>query len=298
MRRDDLNDLTAFAAVAEVGSFTKAAGRSGLSQSALSRAVRNLEDRHGVALLIRSTRKVALTDAGESLLATVQPALQAMEDELEALERWRDRPADRLRLATTFAGALTILGPTLRSFLLANPQVELEFHTQETVADLVSGRYDAGIRPTTEVPKDAIAVPVGKEVRPMVVAAPEYLTKYPPPKNPEDLSRHRCIGFRIPEGGPVKGWSFERAGEVLEISVNGGPIFNDRSLIEMAALGGLGLAQLSEAQVAGHVRAGRLQQVLEPFSAPSYRHHLYYSGRRNMRPALRQLIEALTEDAD
>jgi DNA-binding transcriptional LysR family regulator len=294
MHRDDLTDLTAFAAVAEVGSFTKAAAKSGLSQSALSRAVRHLEDRHGVALLVRSTRHVALTDAGEALLATVQPALQAIEDQLGQLENWRDRPAGRLRLTMIRMAANTVLGPVLQSFLAEHPEVELEVHADDRFLDIVSGRFDAGIRFGPHLENEMVAVPVGGKMRPVVVGSPAYLAEIEAPASPDDLSRHRCIRYRMPGNGPLYDWHFERGEEAWDVPVSGGPIFNDGQLIEMAALKGCGLAYLFEDQVADHLRTGRLQQVLEPFCAPFPGYHLYYHSRRHLRPALRRLIDTLT----
>lgn len=293
MQRDDLTDLTAFAAVAEVGSFTKAAARSGLSQSALSRAVRHLEDRHGVALLVRSTRHVGLTDAGEALLATLRPALHAIEDQLGQLEHWRDRPAGRLRLTIVRMAANTVLGPVLRPFLTANPEVELEVHADDRSLDIVSGRFDAGIRFGPDLRDAMVALPIGGHLRPVVVGSPAYLAEIPAPTSPDDLSHHRCIRYRMPDGGPLYDWHFERGEQVWDVAVGSGPVFNDGQLIEMAALRGCGLAYLFEDQVTDHLRTGHLLRVLEPYCVPFAGYHLCYYGGRPVRPALRQLIDTL-----
>lgn len=295
MHLDDLADLTGFSMVAELHSFTRAAEHLGISQSALSRAVRNLETRYGVILLARTTRSVSTTEAGQALLETVRPSLEAIEDQLSRLERWRDRPAGRLRLTMIRQAALTVLWPVLPKFLADNPDVEVEICSDDRFTDLVSNRLDAGIRFGLHVEKDMVAMPVGKPIRAAVVGAPAYFVVRSIPLAPSDLAEHQCINYRLPGNGAIRPWRFTANGVHKDIDVNGAPIFNDAELIENAVLDGMGLAYLFEDQVAEHIRSGRMKRVLEDWCAPFPGYHLYYPERRQVRPALRRLIEILKE---
>jgi len=293
MHPDDLSDLAAFVAVAELSSCTRAATRLGMSQSALSRAVRALESRYGVPLLARTTRSVATTEFGQALFESVRPSLQAIEGQLTNMESWRVRPAGRLRLTMIRQAAITVLWPVLRDFLANNPEVEVEIVADDQFMDIVSCRFDAGIRFGQHIDRDMVAMPLGGPMRAAVVGAPHYLSRYKTPEHPSDLARHRCINYRLPGGGPIYQWRFQKGTQVVEMSVNGGPILNDGMLIQEAALDGMGLAYLFEDQVDPYLESGRLIRVLEPWCAPFPGYHLYYPERRQVRPALRTLIDTL-----
>jgi DNA-binding transcriptional LysR family regulator len=293
LRMDDLTDLIALSAVAELHSFTRAALKLSMSQSALSRTIRSLEGRYGVILLARTTRYVSTTEAGQALLEAVRPSLDVIEDQLSQLERWRKRPAGRLRLSVARQAALTVLWPVLPKFLAENPEVEIEICADDRAADLVSNRLDAGIHFSVDVDKDMVAIPVGRPMRAAVVGAPSYFAMGFTPRTPSDLQEHRCINYRTADHGLTRPWRFSSDGIHTDIKVSGGLIFDDDQLIVAAALSGMGLAYLFEDQVAHHLREGRLQRTLEDWCVSFPRYHLYYPARRQVRPALRQLIELL-----
>jgi DNA-binding transcriptional LysR family regulator len=293
MRRDELNDLAAFVAVADARSFTRAAAVLGMSPSALSHAMKALEDRLGVRLLARTTRSVAPTEAGERLLGTLRPAFGDIATGLGALASLRDKPSGLVRITTSKHAAEVVLSPVLPGFLAAYPDVRVEVTVDQGLTDIVASRYDAGLRFGENVARDMIAVRVGPEIRSVVVGAPAYFAAHPMPETPHDLATHRCINYRMPTSGNVYGWEFERDGHSLRVKVDGPLIVNDGDLSLEAALAGVGLAQLFEDVVADHVAAGRLVRVLEAWSwiAPGY--YLYFTSRRQTPPALRALIDAL-----
>ena len=293
LRMDDLADLIALSAVAELGSFTRAAIRLSISQSALSRTIRNLEERYGVILLARTTRSVSTTEAGQALLEAVRPSLDMIEDQLSHLERWRQRPAGRLRLCMARQAALTLLWPVLPKFLAENPEVEIEVCPEGCSADLVSNRLDAGIQFGMEVDKDMVAVPVGRPMRAAVVAAPSYFALHSIPLSPSDLREHRCITYRMPDSEGTRPWRFSSDDVQREIKVSAGLTFHDDQLVINAALAGMGLAYLFEDQVGHYIREGQLQRALEDWCLPFPGYHLYYPARRQVRPALRSLIDIL-----
>jgi DNA-binding transcriptional LysR family regulator len=293
MKRDELNDLAAFVAVADAMSFTRAASLLGMSPSALSHAMRGLETRLGVRLLARTTRSVRATEAGERLLRTLRPALADIGAELTALGSLRDTPAGTVRITTPRHAATSVIGPRLPRFLAAHRDIRVELTIDEGLTDIVASGYDAGIRFGEKVAKDMIALRIGPDIRSAVVAAPAYFAAHPAPETPQDLARHRCINYRLATAGGLYAWEFERAGRPLTMRVEGNLVLNDGDLILAAALSGQGVAYLFADQVAAHVAAGRLVQVLEEWcwSAPGY--HLYYPSRRQTPPALAALVAAL-----
>ncbi len=293
MKRDELSDLSAFVAVADAGSFTLAAGRLGLSPSALSHALKALEARLGVRLLARTTRAVAPTAAGERLLATLRPAFAEIDAGLTALGRLRDTPAGTVRLTTFRQAAETVVWPMLPAFLDRHPDVVVEMTIDDALVDIVADRYDAGIRIGELVAKDMIAVRVGPDIVSAVVASPAYLARHPPPRVPQDLSSHRCISYRNGRSGGLFPWEFEKDARSFQVRVEGPLVLNDSRLVLAAALAGVGLAYAFEADVAEHLATGRLIRVLAEWSwtAPGY--HLYYPGRRHVPPALAALVEAM-----
>jgi DNA-binding transcriptional LysR family regulator len=293
MRKGDFSDLAVFIAVAEEGSFTRAAAKMGLSQSALSYAVRMLEERLKVRLLSRTTRSLSLTNAGERLLNGLRPAFDHIDGELAALTALHDKPAGTIRITTFRHAAKTVLWPVLSKLLPDYPDISVEISLEEGLTDIVAGRFDAGIRLGEQVQKDMVAVKVGPDLRMAVVGSPSYFAKYKAPETPRDLGDHRCASYRQTTGGGLFAWEFERDGVELEVRVNGPLIFNDGEMLEAAALDGLALACTFESQVSHHIAAGRLVRVLEDWCPPFAGYHLYYPSRRQHTPAFAVLLKAL-----
>lgn len=293
MKRDELNDLAAFVAVADEESFTRAAARLGMSPSALSHAMKGLEGRLGLRLLARTTRSVRATEAGERLLGTLRPALAEIGAGLAALGAMRDQPAGTVRITAFRYAAVAVLWPALPAFLEAYPDVRVELTIDDGLTDIVAGRYDAGVRFGERVDKDMVAVRVGPDIRTAVVASPAYLARQPPPATPRDLAAHRCINYRYATGGDLYLWEFEEDGRAFQVRVDGPLVVNDGDLILAAALAGQGIGYLFEDQVADHVAAGRLVRVLTAWCVTFPGCHLYYPSRRQTSPALAALVEAL-----
>jgi DNA-binding transcriptional LysR family regulator len=293
MLRENLNDVTAFLAVARERSFTRAAAKLGISQSALSHTVRGLEARLGLRLLARTTRSVAPTEAGERLLRTLGPRFDEIEAELISLSELRDKPAGTLRITSGEHSADTILWPALEKLLPRYPDIKVELTIDYGLTDIVAERYDAGVRLGEQVAKDMIAVRIGPDFRMAVVGAPAYFARRPAPKTPQDLTAHDCINIRLPTHGGIYAWEFEKRGRALKVRVDGQPVFNNIALRVNAALAGLGLAYLPEDQIERHVAGGRLVRMLGDWCPPFSGYHLYYPSRRQAAPAFALLIEAL-----
>lgn len=293
MKRDDLNDLAAFVAVADARSFTRAAAGLAMSPSALSHAMRALEARLGLRLLARTTRSVQATEAGERLLRTLRPAFREIGAELSALGQLRDRPSGTVRITTPKHAAVTVLWPMLPGFLETYPEVRVEVTVDDSLTDIVADRYDCGIRFGEKVARDMIALRIGPDIRSAVVGSPSYFARHPIPATPQDLAGHRCINYRFATSGSLYPWEFEADGRSIQVRVDGPLVVNDADLLTQAALAGLGLAFAHEDEVADHVAEGRLIRVLSAWSwsAPGY--HLYYTGRRHVPTALAALVEAL-----
>jgi len=293
MRRGDFSELAVFIAVAEEGSFTRAAAKLGLSQSALSYAVRVLEQRLELRLISRTTRSMSLTDAGERLLHSLRPAFDHIHSEIAALTALRDKPAGKMRITTFRHAAKTVLWPVLAKFLPQYPDISVEVDLDEGLTDIVASRFDAGIRLGEQVQKDMIAVRVGPELRMAVVGSPAYFASRKVPETPRDLNNHLCASYRQTTSGGLYSWEFERDGAELEVRVNGPLIFNDSDMLEAAALDGVALAYLFESQVCHHLAEGRLIRVLEDWCPPFPGYHLYYPSRRQHTPAFTLLVDAL-----
>jgi DNA-binding transcriptional LysR family regulator len=292
MRRGDLDDLAAFAIVARQRSFTRAAAELGLSPSALSHAMKALEQRLGVRLLARTTRSVAPTAAGEQLLQSLDPALAQLSRGLASLADWRDTPSGTVRLTTFGYAARTILAPRLPRFLLDHPDVAVEVIVEDRLIDLVAGGFDAGIRLGESVEKDMVTVKVGDDLRTVVVGTPAYFARHPPPETPADLDHHVCVNYRLLGGGGLLPWEFEESGRDLRLRVSGQLIVNDEVLAAAAVRAGAGLGYMMEHDVAAEIADGRLVQVLAPWCPRYPGCRLYYPDRR-VTPALRALIGAL-----
>jgi DNA-binding transcriptional LysR family regulator len=293
MLRENVNDLVAFLAVAREGSFTKAAAKLGLSQSALSHTVRGLETRLGLRLLTRTTRSVALTEAGDRLLRTVAPAFEEIDAELFALSALRDKPAGNFRITAGQHAVDTVLWPVLSRLLPEYPDIKVEIAVDAALTDIVTERYDAGVRLGESLEKDMIAVCVGPEMRMALFAAPSYLEKHPPPRAPRDLTAHACINLRLPTYGGLYAWEFEKDGQELRVRVDGQLTFNAPSNILTAAAAGLGLGFTLEDAAKDYLADGRLVRLLEDWCPPFPGYHLYYPSRRQLSPAFTLLVEAL-----
>ena len=293
MPRQDLNDLLAFLAVARERSFTRAAAKLGVSQSALSHTVRGLEERLGIRLLTRTTRSVSPTEAGEHLLLTVAPRFEEIEVELDALSALRDKPAGNIRITSGDHAADTILWPKLAEFLPQYPDIKVEIFLDNTLVDIVAQRYDAGVRFGEQVAKDMIAVRIGPDLGFAVVGAPSYFEKRPIPKKPQDLTDHNCINLRLPTHDALYAWDFEKGGRELKVRVDGQLVFNGTAYLLNAALAGFGLAYLPEDLAQPHIAKGRLKQVLGDWCPPYSGYHLYYPSRRQPSAAFALLVDAL-----
>ncbi|MES2253604.1 MAG: LysR family transcriptional regulator [Pseudomonadota bacterium] len=293
MRRDELADLLAFAAVAEESSFTRAAARLGTSQSALSHTVKRLEARLGLRLLTRTTRSVAATEAGERLMETLRPAFDDIDARLSALTALREKPAGTVRITTGEHAAEKVLLPALIKLLPRYPDIEVELNVDYGLTDIVKDRFDAGVRLGEQIAKDMIAVPIGPPMRMAVVGAPSYFTRHGIPKSPRDLADHICINLRLPTRGGLYAWEFEKGARKLNVRVEGQLVLNTSGLIVKAATAGLGLASLPSHIVESEIAKGRLKQVLGDWCPPFPGYHLYYPGRRQQSPALKLLVEAL-----
>ncbi|WNV07753.1 LysR family transcriptional regulator [Tardiphaga sp. 709] len=293
MARQTIDDLLAFFAVAKEASFTRAAAKLGVSQSALSHTIRGLEERLGLRLLTRTTRSVAPTEAGERLIRTIGPKLEEIDAELAAVTELREKPAGTIRITTGEHSAETIIWPALAKLLPRYPDIKAELVVDYGLIDIVAERYDAGVRLGEQVAKDMIAVRIGPDFRMVVVGAPSYFAKRPLPKRPQDLTAHDCINIRLPTMGGLYAWEFEKRGRALKVRVDGQIVFNNMSLRHKAVLSGLGLAYLPEDRVRDHIASGRLVQVLDDWCQPFSGYHLYYPSRRQSTPAFAALVEAL-----
>lgn len=293
MPRGNVTDLLAFLAVARERSFTKAAARLGVSQSALSHTIRGLEERLGLRLLTRTTRRVAPTAAGERLVRTVGPRFEEIEAELDALSDLREKPAGTVRITVSDHAYKSVLWPKLAKVLRDYPDIKAEIVIDNGLTDIVAERFDAGVRLGEQVAKDMIAVRIGPDVRFAVVGAKSYFAKQPPPMTPQELTSHTCINQRFPTHGALWAWDFEREGRELKVRVDGQIILNDSFEILNAALDSFGLAYVPEDVAEPHLKSGRLIRVLEEWCPPWPGYHLYYPSRRQPTPAFALLVDAL-----
>lgn len=291
MARNDLAELSAFATVAEERSFTRAATKLGLSQSALSHAIGSLEKRMGVQLLARTTRSVSATAAGTALLRELAPALERIGSAVAEAMQQRDRPAGRIRLILPRTAIEMVLLPKLASFARAYPEIVLEITSSNDPVDIIAGGYDAGVQLGEFIQRDMIAVPVTAEMRLAVVGSPAYFESNPIPRTPQDLRDHSCIGFRFSNG--LYRWEFEKGRKALTVSPEGPASFDDPDLVIRTVLDGVGIGTAMEATLEHLLARGKLIQVLKDWcpSFPGY--FLYYPSRRNQPAALAALIRAL-----
>jgi DNA-binding transcriptional LysR family regulator len=288
-----LDDLIAFLAVVRERSFTRAAAKRGVSQSALSHTIRRLEGRLGLRLLTRTTRSVSTTEAGERLLQRIGPPFEQIETELAGLTELRDQPAGTIRITAGEHPAYTVLWPALAKFLPRYPDIKVEVIVDYGLTDIVAQRFDAGVRLGEQVAKDMIAVRIGPEMRMAVVGAPSYFATRSPPRKPQELTEHICINLRLPTHGGLYAWELEKGNRELHVRVDGQLVFNNLTLRVNAALDGLGLAFVPEDIVQSYLKEERLMRVLEDWCPPFPGYHLYYPSRRQASAAFALLVDAL-----
>ncbi|MFT3815927.1 MAG: LysR family transcriptional regulator [Acidovorax sp.] len=292
---DRLRDLPAFLVVSEEQSFTRAAARLGVSQSALSQTIRALEERMDMPLFQRTTRRVSLTEAGERLRSLVGPALEEIRQGLAQMSALRSRPAGTVRISADEFAVRAVLWPALPAFLASYPDIKVEITTDYGLTDIVGERYDAGVRRGGLVSKDMIAVRIGPDIPMVVVGAPAYFERHPRPRRPQQLIEHNCINLRLPAQGYF-GWTFRKGARVERVKVDGQVVLNSLLQIVEAALTGVGLAHVPEQLVRAHLDGGRLVEVLREWRQVYEGYHLYYPNRRKS-PALSLLVDALRQVA-
>ena len=293
MLKENVNDLLSFMVVARERSFTRAAAQLGVSQSALSHAMRHLEARLDVRLLTRTTRSVVPTEAGERLIQRLGPHLEEMERALTALRDTRERPAGNLRITAGEHATSTVLWPALKPFMLQYPDINIEITVDNGLTDIVDGRFDAGVRLGEQVAKEMIAVRIAPDMRMAVVGSPAYLQQAGTPQTPWDLAQHRCINLRLPTRGGLYAWEFARDGRDIQVRVEGQVILNSLPQRIDAAEAGLGLAYVPDDCVAEALASGRLVQVLADWTPTVPGYHLYYPSRRQHTSAFTLLLETL-----
>lgn len=293
MARENINDLMAFLSVARERSATRAAARIGVSQSALSHTMRQLEARLGVRLLTRTTRAVSLTEAGERLLQGIGPQFDEIEAQVDALSELRDKPAGTIRISASDHAIKHVLWPKLRKFLPQYPDIKVELVLDNGLTDIVTERYDAGVRMGDTLAKDMISARIGPDFCLAVVGSPSYFVDHPEPVHPKDLVGHSCINFRFPSSGSLYAWEFEENGREIKIRVDGQLTFNNIFNSLEATLDGFGLAYIPEEIILPYVEEGRLVRVLRKWSPYWDSYHLYYPSRRQSSPAFVALVESL-----
>lgn len=293
MRGSDFTDLKAFVAVAERGSFARAAEHLGVSPPTLSQTILGLEARLGVRLLNRTTRSVAVTDAGSRLMERLVPIFASLDDALEELDAFRDKPAGVLRICAAPMAVAHLIQPMLGAFQEAYPDIVLDLTSDERMDDIVARGFDAGIRLGEQVDKDMIAVRLGPDLRQIAVAAPSYLERHGVPRTPEDLRRHRCINWRRDGESGVYQWEFAKDGVWFTVPVKGGLIVNDCAVALQAAIDGLGVTVWTEPWMRVHLDAGRLVPLLEDWSPPFPGFHLFHPSRRQVPAKLRAFIDVI-----
>jgi DNA-binding transcriptional LysR family regulator len=290
MVRIQLTELNAFVAVAEHRSFTKAAAQVGIALPTMSQTIRSFERRLGIRLFNRTTRSVALTEAGGRLLAEVQPILEGIDHALESVNSFREKPIGTLRLAVARRAATTVLAPLIQPFLAEYPAIQLEVSVDDTHSDIVSGRFDAGIRAGHRVERDMTILRIADEFNLIAVAAPAYLARHPKPFHPKDLHEHNCIRYRMPWDGSIIPWAFTKDDEETEIAVEGSLIVNDIDLLLSAILDGVGIGYFPEPMIASHIAQGRLVPILDGWSRKLPGFFLYHPSRRQPPMPLRVFL--------
>ena len=290
-----LNDLIAFIAVAEEESFTRAAARLSISQSALSHTIKGLEDRLGLRLLTRTTRSVSLTEIGRKLYSSIAPRMQEIEYELDSLNALKEKPAGTIRISTAEHAARAVLWPRILDFMQRYPDIHIEMNVDNALADIVAEKYDAGVRLGESVDKDMIAVSISPPLRMAVVATPDYFKEYGIPKEPRDLAEHQCINFRLPTYGRLLVWDFAKDGHEVNVRVKGQFTVNKASFIREAVLEGVGIAYVPEDMVVEDISAGKLQRALGSCCDEFPGYYLYFPNRSQFSPAFSLFVDAMRD---
>lgn len=293
--KNSLNDLWAFAVVARTRSFTQAAAELDISNSMLSYIIKRLEQRLGIALLRRTSRSVAPTEAGDALLLTLEPALEAIDETLGKIRQQSGRISGTVRITATRQAYRAVIQPVLAGFCAAHPEAIVEVVIDYGFRDIVSEQLDAGIRLGEKLELDMVALKVGPKLRMAVVASPDYLTRHPVPQTPEDLQAHRCINYRMVTANTLYAWEFERDGRLVKLRLPGPLVLNEPDLMIQAAEDGLGVAYVLEHEAAPGIASGRLVRVLEDWTSPFPGFYLYYPSRRQVSPVLAALLTLLRE---
>jgi DNA-binding transcriptional LysR family regulator len=293
MQHGSLDDLVAFACVARMHSFTRAAAELGTSTSNLSHTIKRLEAGLGVRLLERNSRSVSASEAGEELLRSIAPALQSIESAMDALQLSRNRVSGTLRLTATRQAYETVIRPVLPDFIAAHPDAAVEVLIEYAFRDIIADQFDAGVRLGEKIEQDMIALKVGVNLRMAVVAAPSYLARNGVPQHPRDLMEHRCINYRYVAAGTIYAWEFEQNGIEFKVRVPGPLTFNEPELMLDCALEGLGVAYLLEHEVAPHIASGALTRMLGDWTAPFPGFFLYYPSRQQLRPVFAAFLDLL-----
>lgn len=293
MAADGLSDIVAFLAVARERSFTKAAAQLGVSPSALSHTVRRLEERLGVRLLMRTTRSVTATDAGNQLVETAGPHVEGIDEAVERLGEFRGRPAGLIRITTGDHAAEELILPAATALMAKHPALKIEISVDLGLVDIVAERFDAGVRLGETIAQDMIAIKIGPDMEMAAVASPAYYDRAGIPQTPHDLASHNCINLRFPTYGGLYAWEFERDGRPLNVRVQGQLTVNDIALARKAALAGQGIAYLPEEYVADALSRSALVRALAEWCPPFPGYHLYYPSRRQQSPAMTALIGEL-----
>lgn len=293
MAREDINDLRAFVNVARESSFTRAAAQMDVTPSALSHAIRNLETRIGVKLLVSTTRNVSTTEAGARLFSSVAPRFDNIDAELSAIGEFREKPAGLIRITSAEHAANSVLWPKLSEGLKDYPDIKVEIAVDYTLTDIVSQRFDAGVRIGDQVAKDMFAVRISPDQRMAVVGSPEYFLSHTLPTHPRDLSNHDCINLRLPTYGSLLQWEFAKGNHSIKARVSGRWTFNSSSPMLRAALAGQGLGYVPEGMAQEHIENGQLVRVLDEWCQPYPGYFLYYPSPRESSRALSVVVEAL-----
>jgi len=291
MRGSEFTELKAFSAIVEEGSFVRAAARLRVSPPALSQSIRQLEARVGVRLLNRTTRSVSATAAGDALFSRLAVAFGELESAIADVHAARDRPAGSLRINVPRVAAMRFIAPILGDFQRAYPDIALTVIVDDTLADIVEGRFDAGIRLGERLQKDMVAVKLSEDLQMAAVAAPAYLENLAIPRHSQELHQHQCIKFEWPGGGNLYRWEFARGKRALEIAIEGSLTVNDTELMLNAVLDGVGIAYMFEYQVRPWIEQGRLVRFLEAWSPSFPGFYLYHPSSRHVPPALRAFID-------
>jgi DNA-binding transcriptional LysR family regulator len=293
MDREDWGSLAAFAVVAQERSFTRAAARLGVSASALSHAMRRLEEKLGVQLLSRSTRSVSTTQAGQRLLDRLDPAMNEISSAVEQLAELSGRPSGHIRISAPGEAARRVIAPVLPKFVETYPDIVVEVLIEQAFTNIVERRLDAGIRLGESLEKDVVAVPVSGPLRMAAIASPAYLKRHGVPKTPRDLRSHSCINLRRPSSGTLYKWEFERGAEKVDVAVEGPLIFDAGGMVVDAALAGVGIGYVLQDRAQEHIKSGALVRVLADWCPPFPGFYLYYPGRRQVSPALAAFIDSI-----